>query len=143
VEDGAFPFREGQIKDPLSLFNLFIPLTVSPEITKHTNDYAHQQRKKQKNQTKEQMGAWRDFMFNGLAPWRSPTASTAPHSLDGVLLPAYIPRCLFFLSVLPALPALPAGLPSFSIAQFESVKKLNSCYFEHISNRTEHFITQI
>jgi NB-ARC domain len=49
-----------------------------------------------------------DLLLNGLAPWRSPTASTAPHSLDGVLLPAYILRCLFFLSVLPALAVLPA-----------------------------------
>jgi hypothetical protein len=37
-----------------------------------------------------------EILLNGLAPWRSPTASTAPHSLDGVLLPAYILRCLFF-----------------------------------------------
>jgi hypothetical protein len=49
-----------------------------------------------------------DGLLNGLAPWRSPTASTAPHSLDGVLLPACILRCLFFLSVLPALVVLPA-----------------------------------
>jgi hypothetical protein len=48
------------------------------------------------------------LLLNGLAPWRSPTASTAPHSLDGVLLPAYVLRCLFFLSVLPALAVLPA-----------------------------------
>jgi hypothetical protein len=31
-------------------------------------------------------------------------------------------RCLFSVSMLPALPALPAGLPSFSVAQFASVR---------------------
>jgi hypothetical protein len=34
-------------------------------------------------------------MSNGLAPWRSLTASMVPHNLDGVLLPAYVLRCLF------------------------------------------------
>jgi hypothetical protein len=48
------------------------------------------------------------LLLNGLAPWRSLMASTTPHSLDVVLLPAYILRCLFFLSVLPALAVLPA-----------------------------------
>jgi hypothetical protein len=77
-------------------------------------------------------------MLNGLAPWRSPTASTAPYSLDGVLLPAY-----------PALPVLPAcaayaacaacaacGLALFFHSVICVSTWLNSCYFVHICNRT-------
>jgi hypothetical protein len=46
-----------------------------------------------------------------LAPGYPPRATMAPHSLDGVLLPTYILRCLrclFYLSMLPALSVLPA-----------------------------------
>jgi hypothetical protein len=59
------------------------------------------------------------YLLNGLAPWHSPTASTAPHSLDGVLLPAYILRsclrsCLrslfFYLCCLRCLRACPQFL---------------------------------
>jgi hypothetical protein len=67
------------------------------------------------------------LLLNGLAPWRSPTASTAPHSLDGVsfclriscaVVYAASTTCLCCLRCLRCLRACPLLLNSLSFCPY-------------------------
>lgn len=65
VEEKAFPFRNNLLPNPSNLFHRFIPIELFPEIARHTNDYAQQERKKQKEaqkrtKNKRELSSWSD-----------------------------------------------------------------------------------